>query len=203
MKKILYILMLGLFTSCDSLLDVQPETIASFDNFFQTEQDLESTLYQLQDYMNSRLLDLTRQEPAGFIEDGDYRSQLYLWNPPEKMCIRDRYSLGIQGIFTLLRVYSYVFQFLISDQNNIILCGNMGLMEHIIFTTDSSITLAELLRGVRHEQLFIVADKHTVGFCDGLLEKADWSPLNVAVLDCGEENKSLAGVARVWSMRCV
>ena len=83
MKKILYILMLGLFTSCDSWLDVQPETIVSFDNFFQTEQDLESTLYQLQDYMNSQLLDLTRQEPAGFIEDGDYRSQLYLWNPSE------------------------------------------------------------------------------------------------------------------------
>lgn len=76
----------------------------------------------------------------------------------------------------------------------------MGLMEHIIFTTDSSIILAELLRGVRHEQLFIVADKHTVGFCDSLLEKVDWSPLNVAVLDCGEENKSFAGVARVWSM---
>lgn len=85
MKKILYILMLGLFTSCDSWLDVQPETIVSFDNFFQTEQDLESTLYQLQDYMNSQLLDFTRQEPAGFIEDGDYRSQLYLWNPSEML----------------------------------------------------------------------------------------------------------------------
>ena len=47
--------------------------------------------------------------------------------------------------------------------------------------------LAELLRGVRHEQLFIVADKHTVGFCDKLLEKVDWIPLNVAVVDCGEQ----------------
>ena len=60
--------------------------------------------------------------------------------------------------------------------------------------------LAELLRGVRHEQLFIVADKHTVGFCDKLLEKVDWIPLNVAVVDCGEENKSLNSVARIWSV---
>ena len=49
-------------------------------------------------------------------------------------------------------------------------------MEQIIFTTDSSMVLAELLRGVRHEQLFIVADKHTVGFCDKLLEKVDYPP---------------------------
>ena len=73
-------------------------------------------------------------------------------------------------------------------------------MEQIIFTTDSSMVLAELLRGVRHEQLFIVADKHTVGFCDKLLEKVDWIPLNVAVVDCGEENKSLNSVARIWSV---
>lgn len=73
-------------------------------------------------------------------------------------------------------------------------------MEHIVFTTDSSMVLAELLRGVRHEQLFIVADKHTVGFCDKLLEKVDWIPLNVAVVDCGEENKSLESVARIWSV---
>ena len=76
----------------------------------------------------------------------------------------------------------------------------MGQMERIIFTTDSSLVLAELLQGVRHEQLFIVADKHTVGFCDKLLEKVNWMPLNVAVVDCGEENKSLVSVARVWSM---
>ncbi|WP_065218877.1 MULTISPECIES: 3-dehydroquinate synthase [Butyricimonas] len=73
-------------------------------------------------------------------------------------------------------------------------------MEHIVFTTDSSMVLADLLRGVRHEQLFIVADKHTVGFCDKLLEKVDWIPLNVAVVDCGEENKSLDSVARIWSV---
>ena len=36
-------------------------------------------------------------------------------------------------------------------------------MESIIFTTDASIVLAELLGGIRHENLFIVADKHTVG----------------------------------------
>lgn len=76
----------------------------------------------------------------------------------------------------------------------------MGQMERIIFTTDSSLVLAELLQGVRHDQLFVVADKHTVGFCDKLLEKVNWMPLNVAVVDCGEENKSLVSVARVWSM---
>ena len=32
-------------------------------------------------------------------------------------------------------------------------------MESIIFTTDASIVLAELLGGIRHENLFIVADK--------------------------------------------
>ncbi|MFR1242544.1 MAG: hypothetical protein ACLSDJ_15740 [Butyricimonas faecihominis] len=46
MKKILYILLIGLFSSCDSLLDVEPETLVSFDNFYKSEQDLEVTLYQ-------------------------------------------------------------------------------------------------------------------------------------------------------------
>ena len=41
MKKILYILLIGLFSSCDSLLDVEPETLVSFDNFYKNEQDLE------------------------------------------------------------------------------------------------------------------------------------------------------------------
>ena len=39
-----------------------------------------------------------------------------------------------------------------------------------------------------------------VGFCDKLLEKVDWILLNVAVVDCGEENKSLNSVARIWSV---
>ena len=43
MKKILYILLIGLFASCDNLLDVEPETEVSFDNFYKTEQDLEIT----------------------------------------------------------------------------------------------------------------------------------------------------------------
>ena len=73
-------------------------------------------------------------------------------------------------------------------------------MENIIFTTDSSIVLAELLGGVRHDQLFIVADKHTVGFCDKLFEKVDWVPSHVTVLDCGEENKSLESVTKIWTM---
>ena len=56
-------------------------------------------------------------------------------------------------------------------------------MESIIFTTDASIVLAELLGGIMHENLFIVADKHTVGFCDRLFEKVDWIPSHVTVLD--------------------
>ena len=67
-------------------------------------------------------------------------------------------------------------------------------MESIIFTTDASIVLAELLGGIRHENLFIVADKHTVGFCDRLFEKVDWIPSHVTVLDCGEEYKSVESV---------
>ena len=63
-------------------------------------------------------------------------------------------------------------------------------MESIIFTTDASIVLAELLGGIRHENLFIVADKHTVGFCDRLFEKEDWIPSHVAVMECGDEYKS-------------
>lgn len=51
MKKILYILLIGLFASCDNLLDVEPETEVSFDNFYKTEQDLEITLYQMQSYV--------------------------------------------------------------------------------------------------------------------------------------------------------
>ncbi|HJA16318.1 MAG TPA: iron-containing alcohol dehydrogenase, partial [Candidatus Butyricimonas faecavium] len=73
-------------------------------------------------------------------------------------------------------------------------------MRNIIFTTDASIVLAELLGRIGHENLFIVADKHTVGFCDRLFEKVDWIPSHVTVLDCGEENKSLESVARIWTM---
>ncbi|WP_270543334.1 3-dehydroquinate synthase [Butyricimonas paravirosa] len=73
-------------------------------------------------------------------------------------------------------------------------------MESIIFTTDASIVLAELLGGIRHENLFIVADKHTVGFCDRLFEKVDWIPSHVTVLDCGEEYKSIESVSRIWTM---
>ena len=73
-------------------------------------------------------------------------------------------------------------------------------MESIIFTTDASLVLAELLGGVRHEDLFSVAVKHTVGFCDRFFEKVDWIPSHVAVLDCGEEYKSLESVSRIWAM---
>lgn len=51
MKKILYILLIGLLASCDSLLDVEPETEVTFDNFYKTEQDLEVTLYQMQSFV--------------------------------------------------------------------------------------------------------------------------------------------------------
>lgn len=57
MKKILYIFLLsGLLSSCDDLLDVEPETLLSFDNYFKTELDLESTLYSIQGFINDKLL---------------------------------------------------------------------------------------------------------------------------------------------------
>ena len=73
-------------------------------------------------------------------------------------------------------------------------------MESIIFTTDAGMVLAELLDGTQHEDIFIVADKHNVLFCDRLFEKVDWLPSHVTVLDCGEENKSVESVSRIWMM---
>ena len=73
-------------------------------------------------------------------------------------------------------------------------------MESIIFTADAGMVLAELLDGTQHEDIFIVADKHTVLFCDRLFEKVDWLPSHVTVLDCGEENKSVESVSRIWMM---
>ena len=73
-------------------------------------------------------------------------------------------------------------------------------MESIIFTADAGMVLAELLDGTKHEDIFIVADKHTVLFCDRLFEKVDWLPSHVTVLDCGEENKSVESVSRIWMM---
>ena len=73
-------------------------------------------------------------------------------------------------------------------------------MESIIFTTDAGMVLAELLDGTQHEDIFIVADKHTGLFCDRLFEKVDWLPSHVTVLDCGEENKSVESVSRIWMM---
>ncbi len=73
-------------------------------------------------------------------------------------------------------------------------------MESIIFTADAGMVLAELLDGTKHEDIFIVADKHTVVFCDRLFEKVDWLPSHVTVLDCGEENKSVESVSRIWMM---
>ena len=73
-------------------------------------------------------------------------------------------------------------------------------MESIFFTADAGMVLAELLDGTKHEDIFIVADKHTVLFCDRLFEKVDWLPSHVTVLDCGEENKSVESVSRIWMM---
>ncbi len=84
MKKILYIFLLsGLLSSCDDLLDVEPETLVSFDNYFKTELDLESTLYAIQGFINTRLLEYPTQEEAG--EFRDYESYesvstIRLWN---------------------------------------------------------------------------------------------------------------------------
>lgn len=79
MKKIFYILMIGLSFSCNSLLDVEPEILVSYDNFFKNEQDLEVTLYQLQDYVQSSLLDFHGQEDLGLIADDNW-NQPYIWN---------------------------------------------------------------------------------------------------------------------------
>ncbi|WP_455510473.1 RagB/SusD family nutrient uptake outer membrane protein [Butyricimonas paravirosa] len=80
MKKILYILLIGLFSSCDSLLDVEPETLVSFDNFYKSEQDLEVTLYQLHSFINGRLMDQHVQEEAGLIMEPN-TTRNNIWSP--------------------------------------------------------------------------------------------------------------------------
>ena len=84
MKKILYIFLLsGLLSSCDDLLDVEPETLLSFDNYFKTELDLESTLYSIQGFINDKLLAHATQEEAGEFRDYEaYESvsSIRLWN---------------------------------------------------------------------------------------------------------------------------
>lgn len=89
MKKILYILLIGLFVSCDSLLDVEPETMITFDNYFKNEQDLESSLYQLQSFIHGWLLNRTTQEQAGWFMQEDYSSQ-NIWTP--------RSMFGLSGV---------------------------------------------------------------------------------------------------------
>lgn len=80
MKKILYILLIGLFSSCDSLLDVEPETLVSFDNFYKNEQDLEVTLYQLQSFIHDRIMEQHVQENAGLIMEPSTKRD-YIWSP--------------------------------------------------------------------------------------------------------------------------
>lgn len=80
MKKIFYVLLIGLFSACDSLLDVEPETLVSFDNFYKTEQDLEVSLYQLQSFIHDRVLNYNVQERAGLIMESNY-TQEHLWDP--------------------------------------------------------------------------------------------------------------------------
>ena len=80
MKKILYVLLIGLFSACDSLLDVEPETLVSFDNYYKTEQDLEISLYQLQSFIHGRLLEQNVQERAGFISESNW-TQEHFWDP--------------------------------------------------------------------------------------------------------------------------
>lgn len=73
-------------------------------------------------------------------------------------------------------------------------------MRNIIFTADASGVLCELLKGIEAWDLFIVADKHTINFCDRLFGKTNRCPSHVAVLDCGEENKSIESVSQIWTM---
>ena len=69
MKKILYIFLLsGLLSSCDDLLDVEPETLLSFDNYFKTELDLESTLYSYRDLLMTSCWLMPRRKRLGNLE---------------------------------------------------------------------------------------------------------------------------------------
>lgn len=47
MRKILYIVLIGLFVGCDDMLDVTPETAVTFTNYFKTEQDAEALVTEL------------------------------------------------------------------------------------------------------------------------------------------------------------
>ena len=78
MRNIICILLIGLFSSCNSLLDVESETMVSFDNFYKSEQDLEVSLYQLQSFIHDRLLTHNVQEEAGMIMELNSNRD-YLW----------------------------------------------------------------------------------------------------------------------------
>lgn len=79
MKKLLYILCVSLFVSCDSLLDVEPEILVSFDNFYKTEQDLEVTMYQMQSFVQ-RVGGAGEQAGIGDIMESTYSLE-HSWDP--------------------------------------------------------------------------------------------------------------------------
>lgn len=71
--------MMGLFTSCNSLLDVEPEIMCSFDNFYKTEQDLEITLYQMESFV-LRVAGAGLQAGYGGIMESDFNTD-NIWTP--------------------------------------------------------------------------------------------------------------------------
>ncbi|MEG1950948.1 MAG: hypothetical protein RR137_11390, partial [Odoribacter sp.] len=56
MRKIFYLLTaIGLFSSCNSLLDTESEVSVTYENYFETEKDLESITYQMHAYIKESL----------------------------------------------------------------------------------------------------------------------------------------------------
>lgn len=53
MKKILYILLIGLCSACDSWLDVEPENAVTYANYFKDETELEAIVTEINAYMVS------------------------------------------------------------------------------------------------------------------------------------------------------
>ncbi|MEG2555598.1 MAG: RagB/SusD family nutrient uptake outer membrane protein [Odoribacter sp.] len=56
MRKIFYLLTaIGLLSSCNSLLDTESEVSVTYENYFETEKDLESITYQMHAYIKESL----------------------------------------------------------------------------------------------------------------------------------------------------
>lgn len=70
MKNIIYILIIGLCSySCD-VLDVTPENSVTYTNYFQTEDELESIIYNMMGDMRAQLFSYPVHERIGALADG-------------------------------------------------------------------------------------------------------------------------------------